>query len=200
MLLAAYTLLIVFQGQLHITSSKTLQDAAGTTLCSRVKTIEKEASIGCKCATVLEVSAARLQAGVARAQAHQLHILLHEPGHHRQHQVRALLEVQPAYEPYQRHLRGKPGQASCLALHSQALGLAATWDQSAHRTCACCWKESNCGCAVWLPHDDAPNWICQSQAGQYVGAARTSARSGSPSSRCSAALLAALLRLKLLRP
>ena len=200
MLLAAYTLLIVFQGQPHIASPMTRQGAAGTALCWHAKTVKKEASIGCKCATVLEVGAARLQAGVARAQAHQLHILLHEPGHHRQHQVRALLEVQPAYEPYQRRLRGKPGQASCLAHHSQALGLAATWDPSPNRKCACCCKESSCGCAVWLPRDDASNWECQSQAGQYVGAARTSGRSGSPSSRCSAALLAALPRLKLLRP
>ena len=69
----------------------------------------------------MEVCVARLQAGVARAQAHQLHILLHEPGHHRQHQVRALLKVQPPYEANQRHLREQSGQASSLARRMHAL-------------------------------------------------------------------------------
>jgi hypothetical protein len=50
------------------------------------------------------VRAGHLQADVAGAQADELHVVVHQPGHRAQHQVRALLVVQPPNEAHQRHL------------------------------------------------------------------------------------------------
>ena len=53
----------------------------------------------------MRVSALHLEALVAGAEAHQLHVLGEEPVRGGQHQVGALLEVQPTNEADQRHLR-----------------------------------------------------------------------------------------------
>ncbi len=171
-------------------------------------------------------AAARLQARVAGAEADQLHALLHEPGHDRQHQVRALLEVQPADEADERRLRARlpppvgraqapRGQSACSGpgpFGKRGLAGAAAF--------ACCGRrvpnplapqrarprltprrggQAMAAVATQLAtHQRVP--CTRAGGGGGFAARRASGRSGSPSSACSAALHSALPRLKLLRP